>query len=131
MSDWDFLNRHRVTQPAGRIPEWMCSTEKDGFNGMFRFTIDGRMLRCVISGDEGWQHVSVTIEGEPRPPSWQLMCKIKDLFWDEEEWVCQFHPPKSQHINIPAASTSGGQRQKSCQYPLPIWWELKEQNSHE
>lgn len=27
------------------------------------------------------------------------MCWVKDLFWDAEECVVQFHPPASQYIN--------------------------------
>lgn len=28
------------------------------------------------------------------------MCKIKDVFWDEEEAVYQVHPPKSKYVNL-------------------------------
>lgn len=27
------------------------------------------------------------------------MCFIKDLFWNENECVVQFHPPKKDYIN--------------------------------
>ena len=27
------------------------------------------------------------------------MCKVKDLFWGEEETVLQFHPRKSEYVN--------------------------------
>jgi hypothetical protein len=27
------------------------------------------------------------------------MCLLKDLFWDEEDTVIQFHPPKSKSVN--------------------------------
>lgn len=27
------------------------------------------------------------------------MCKVKDLFWGEEDCVVQFHPPKSVYVN--------------------------------
>lgn len=45
--------------------------------------------------DGGWDHVSVSLE--TRCPIWDEMCYIKDLFWDEEELIIQFHPPKSKH----------------------------------
>ena len=32
-------------------------------------------------------------------PSWDDMCKIKDIFFKEEECVVQYHPPKSQYVN--------------------------------
>jgi hypothetical protein len=28
------------------------------------------------------------------------MCWVKDLFFDDDEWVLQFHPPKDKNINI-------------------------------
>lgn len=27
------------------------------------------------------------------------MCKVKDLFWDEEDVVVQFHPRKSEYVD--------------------------------
>lgn len=27
------------------------------------------------------------------------MCWLKDQFWDEEECVVQFHPPRSDYVN--------------------------------
>lgn len=45
----------------------------------------------------GWEHVSVSLPH--RCPSWQEMCLVKDLFWDAEEVVCQFHPKKSDYVN--------------------------------
>lgn len=45
----------------------------------------------------GWEHVSVSLPD--RCPTWAEMCRIKDLFWDEEDTVVQFHPPRSQYVN--------------------------------
>jgi hypothetical protein len=44
-----------------------------------------------------WEHVSVSTE--KRCPSWKEMCWVKDLFFDEQECVVQFHPPKSEYVN--------------------------------
>ena len=64
----------------------------------------GEELKIVASGADpddrdsaGWEHVSVSTRR--RPPNWQEMCFVKDLFWDEEECVIQFHPPKSCYVN--------------------------------
>ncbi len=54
-------------------------------------------LRVVASDGEGWEHVSVSLPH--RCPSWQEMCFIKDMFWDDEDTVIQFHPPKSEYVN--------------------------------
>ena len=100
MSDWKFLNskRHRGGIPG--IMERYVSEESDGFNGMFRFMLDGKLIRCIASDGEGWQHVSASIEGEPsRVPTWQMMCKIKELFFEDEDVAVQYHPAKSQYVN--------------------------------
>ena len=60
----------------------------------------------IIIASEGsdeipWEHVSLRARdyrGE-RCPSWGEMCFAKDLFWDAEECVVQFHPPKSEYVN--------------------------------
>jgi hypothetical protein len=28
------------------------------------------------------------------------MCEIKELFWSDEETVVQFHPRKSEYVNL-------------------------------
>jgi len=33
-------------------------------------------------------------------PNWREMCFIKDLFWDEEDVVIQYHPKKSEYVNL-------------------------------
>src|SRR3954463_731637 len=64
----------------------------------------GERLRIIASGADaddwlahGWEHVSVSTRR--RPPNWQEMCFVKDLFWEPEECVVQFHPPRSEYIN--------------------------------
>ena len=43
------------------------------------------------------EHVSVSLDR--RCPTWNEMSMIKDIFWEDEECVVQFHPPKSQYVN--------------------------------
>ena len=99
MSDWNFLNRWRVGPGDPSVPPQYWSTPDLGFNGMFRFMCSGKRVRCLASDGMGWQHVSVSIEMETKPPTWDMMCKIKDVFWDSHEWVVQFHPAKSEYVN--------------------------------
>jgi hypothetical protein len=100
MSDWVFLNKHRVREPSVSVPQRYCTDDGFGFNGMFRFVIDGKQLRCIASDGEGWQHVSVSIELETKPPTWSIMVKVKELFWEDEDVVVQYHPAKSQYVNM-------------------------------
>jgi hypothetical protein len=67
----------------------------------------GAKLQIVGHPREGWEHVSVTTD-RLRSPNWPEMCFVKDLFWDEEECVVQFHPPLSQYV-------------KNHRYRLHLW----------
>ena len=50
--------------------------------------------------ENGWEHVSVSPHRVEIVPSWDDMCKVKEIFWDDEEAVLQIHPPKSKYVNI-------------------------------
>lgn len=50
--------------------------------------------------EDGLEHVSVSPYDQSITPTWDDMCRIKDIFWDEEELVVQVHPPKSEYVNI-------------------------------
>jgi hypothetical protein len=44
-----------------------------------------------------WEHVSVSLPD--RTPTWEEMCRVKDLFWAPNEVVLQFHPAKHDYVN--------------------------------
>jgi len=96
MSDWKFLNEHRVQRGL------FASTPAAGFNGSFSFPVAGTPHRvvCIASDGMGWQHVSVSMPtASGKVPRWEVMCRVKDLFWEPEDWVVQFHPAQSQYVN--------------------------------
>ena len=77
-----------------------------GCNGAFELCPSpGKQYYCIVSDGMEWEHVSVEIrvtQGKKyitRVPSWDEMCYIKSVFWDEEDAVMQFHPPKSEYVN--------------------------------
>jgi hypothetical protein len=85
----------------GRNPQ--LSEPAYGLTGAFEIMGPcGAVLR-IIANDalepeaDGWEHVSVSTK--KRCPNWDEMCFVKDLFWEEEELVIQYHVPKSDHIN--------------------------------
>ena len=79
----------------------MGSDESYGCNGIF--LIPGKMKKvffnCQAADGMGWEHVSVSIPGAERCPTWEEMCLIKSYFWDEYDCVVQFHPPKRDYVN--------------------------------
>ena len=72
----------------------------DEHNGMFVVKLQGSMLdfKVLASNGDGWDHVSVITEN--RCPKWNEMCQIKDMFFEEDEVVVQYHPAKKDYINM-------------------------------
>ena len=52
----------------------------------------------VWSWGDGWDHVSVSFRN--RVPTWDEMCKIKDIFFDEDECCVEYHPKKKDYVNL-------------------------------
>jgi hypothetical protein len=84
----------------------LASTDEDGNNGFFIIPhkkINGYYYRIQASDGEGWEHVSVTLGADNKPvnrcPTWAEMCYIKDIFWNKQDCVIQYHPPESENIN--------------------------------
>lgn len=53
----------------------------------------------VFSWGAGWEHVSVHPYVKRIMPSWDDMCKLKDIFFEDSEAVIQIHPPKDQYVS--------------------------------
>ena len=86
-------NQYRLrdkTSPYG-------SADSIGNNGAFYIPYQSFDLKVIASDGMEWEHVSVSLPN--RAPNWNEMCYIKELFWDAEDLVIQYHPPKSQYVN--------------------------------
>ncbi|EGR1128985.1 hypothetical protein ACKVFG_003347 [Vibrio cholerae] len=83
----------------GGINGMMQSDETFGNNGLFIIKTPklSSPLTVIASDGAEWEHVSVSLSH--RCPTWEEMCLVKSLFWDEEDAVIQIHPPKSQYVN--------------------------------
>lgn len=84
----------------------MNSDDSYGNNGIFIIPYqkpNGLQYRVQASDGMGWEHCSVSIALPGRQalrcPTWEEMCFIKNLFWDAEDCVVQFHPAKSEYVN--------------------------------
>ena len=92
-------DKYRVTRGP------MASTAANGNNGCF--WVPGRPGQppfSVIASDgamppdtQAWEHVSVSLPD--RCPTWLEMCAIKALFWDDDDLVLQYHPPRSEWVS--------------------------------
>ncbi len=75
----------------------LASSQDYGNNGCFIIPFRKKLfLNCVVSDEGGWEHVSIDANG--RCPVWKEMCFIKDLFWEKDEAVIQYHPAESEYI---------------------------------
>ena len=93
MSDWTAINKARIKDGP------FATDESHGWNGAAGFWINALPIKVIFSDGGGWRHVSVSIHGSTMTPSWDVMSKVKDLFWDYEDCVVEFHPPKSEYVN--------------------------------
>jgi len=84
------------------------SDESYGNNGFFIIPhpkISGYEIRAQVSDGMKWEHVSISVAAGRRKdahrcPTWGEMCYVKSLFWDEQDCVIQFHPAKSEYVNM-------------------------------
>lgn len=86
------------------------SEDSDGMNGFFVIPVaqDTWALTLASCGNEivPWDHVSARIGVKKyhgkmveRCPSWDEMCLLKDIFWDDTECVMQLHPKAADYVN--------------------------------
>lgn len=97
-----------------RLYNGKCASDDSyGNNGAFIIPVrdnpkDSYMI--IASDGMGWEHVSVHVQvskyktgrlvyDHDETPSWEEMCYIKGLFWDEDDLVVQYHPKKSDYVN--------------------------------
>jgi hypothetical protein len=95
MKDLHTLDHYRVDL------RHLYGTLGDSGNGAFKVFVNGKSFNCIASNGGGWEHVSVA-PGSPnrkKCPTWDEMCAIKDMFFEPEETVVQYHPAKSDYVN--------------------------------
>ena len=92
MKDLNYLNEYRVELYKGILG--------DEHNGAFEIPIDNKKFVIIASNGMGWEHVSVHIKNVERCPKWNEMCKIKEMFFEDDEVVMQLHPRKADYVNI-------------------------------
>lgn len=60
----------------------------------------GKPFASVIwSNGGGWEHVSIAPYERKHVPTWDEMCRLKDMFFHDDEVVVQYHPAKSEYVN--------------------------------
>ena len=101
----------KVPEQYRRKVGQLATDKSYGNNGAFFIPFESFDLMVIASDGEGWEHISVSLKH--RVPNWKEMCFVKDLFWDDEDCVIQYHPPKSQYVN-------------NCENCLHLWRPINE-----
>ena len=94
----------------GRVLTGHYATPRGDRCGSFRLkSPDGVYFLVLAATGEDWEecglplpafeHVSVSVPGVGRCPTWEEMCWVKGLFWGEDELVIQYHPPASVYVS--------------------------------
>ena len=72
-------------------------TVDGGFGVLFKA---GKSFATVVwSNGGGWEHVSISPFKRSYTPAWDEMRKLKDMFFNDNETVVQYHPAKSEYVN--------------------------------
>lgn len=77
----------------------IAATERtfDGFSGTIAMPTWRGSIVCSFGG--GWEHVSIAPYLSRVMPTWDDMCLLKDIVWNEDEAVIQVHPAKKDYVD--------------------------------
>ena len=75
-----------------------AETINDGMGGYYYDSISNKRLNFIFSYQMGWEHLSVSMPS--RTPTWEQMCKMKDIFWNKDEACVQYHPKEEDYVNM-------------------------------
>jgi hypothetical protein len=77
----------------------LASSEIDGFNGWFIVPMDGEIWQICLSDGMGFKHLSATNHQKRQLPPWQVMVRLKEAFFADEDWVVMYIPAKDEYVN--------------------------------
>lgn len=68
--------------------------------GFIKLTDAGTCTVVWNDNEEGWEHVSLSPKKKSKIPTWNDMCQLKDIFFNDDEEVLQLHPKKRNYVNL-------------------------------
>jgi hypothetical protein len=77
----------------------MASDDTCSWNGHFIVPLEGELWHVILSDQLGWKHLSVSNAQKKILPNWTVMCRLKEAFFGDEDWVVQYHPAKIDNID--------------------------------
>lgn len=70
---------------------------EDGIMGYYFDPVNQKKYFFIFSWSGGWEHLSISTPN--KTPDWDTMCRVKELFWEDEEACVEYHPKKSEYVN--------------------------------
>ena len=103
----------KTVQEISQAPNLLIErNDEKGGTGRLMY---GNLRNCTVMwgrAESGkYDHVSIAPTG--RCPTWDEMCKVKEIFFYDDEECYQVFPKKSEHVNL----------SKTC---LHIWRDIEE-----
>lgn len=65
----------------------------------FDVKINYRLYNVIASNGGGWDHVSIDPINSSHTTTWDVMCVLKDICFNDET-VIEYHPSKENYVNI-------------------------------
>lgn len=117
MKDLRQLNEYRNME---KQKQFKSGDLRKSLFGIFEIPLKTGIIAFAIADngvrDSEWEHVSVSTPH--RCLTWEEMCEIKDLFFDENEVVIQIHPAKKDYVNLHQFCLHLWKNKKK-EFPLP------------
>lgn len=67
-------------------------------DGNFFDPVSQKRYYTIFTSSLGWEHASVSQHN--KTPTWDIMCRVKDVFWSGEECCIEYHPKEEDYINM-------------------------------
>lgn len=82
--------------------EFMDKPDKTGIRIVGHLTdpVTRETFLVMFTKQMGWEHASIAYLHKKKLPDWNIMCRLKDLFWTEDECCVQYHPAKEDYVNM-------------------------------
>lgn len=77
-----------------RMGMWSGDVEWDDFKGSVIWGYDE-----PDTNGNGWEHVSISNFNPRKLPSWDVMCRLKDMFFYKTESAVQLHPAEEHYFH--------------------------------
>ena len=52
----------------------------------------------IFTKSLGWEHLSISQPN--KTPTWDVMCRVKDIFWRGDEACVEYHPKEEDYVNM-------------------------------